>query len=447
MPLSRAGLSWGYQEMKNTLVRLLGRAAPKLPTLDIGYLPTLDAAVLLSAQARGYFKAEGLDVNLRRQTSWQRSRELLASGELHAAHTPGTVPLCATLGIGSDPLPLRTAFVLSLGGSAFGLHTRCVEQLHAAGLPRKGKVKPAQSLAALASLIQQQRDRGAPRLRLAVTDRYSNGSYDLRYCLASVGIDPETDVELVPITPSRVLKSLRAGNYDGAWLDEPWGSLAASEGLVELMFSKHAYWQHSLSKVLTVHERFIRRQPRAHRALLRALSKAAHWLENHRAEGAEILAGKEYLNQPVAELGACVKGIPSLAGAHPHDVVFYQGAANFPWYSQAVWYLGQMIRWGDFSQVLDFKQAAQDVYLPKIYREMARELELPYPSVGYKNEGEHDAEWELDEVSHESHHQLRLGSDQFFDGRIYKPRQTMKYLNGLDISHISAPLDAMWAIR
>lgn len=428
--------------MKINLGGLLGRRKPAHPPLRLGFLPTTDAAVLLVAQARGFFREQGLEVSLARQTSWQRSRDKLASGELQAAHLPGTVPLCASLGIGGPVQGLRTAFVLSLGGSSFGLHARWLQALQDAGLGQQ-RVTPAQSLQALAVLVAQRRQAGMPRLRFAVSDRYSNGSYDLRYCLASVGIDPQEHVELVAITPGRVLRSLRDGNYDGAWLDEPWGSLAAAQGLVSLMFSKQAFWNHSLGKVLAVQDDFLHEHPRTHRALLRALMQAADWLENHRQDALPLLSARDALNVPVQALEVLTKGIDTLAGAQPRDLVFQFGAANFPWYSQAVWYLGQIIRWGDFSEVLDFKRAAQDVYLPKLYREAARELNVAYPNIGYKNEGEHDQDWELDEASHK----LLMGADLFFDGRSYRPRQTMKYLNGLDISHIRAPLDAMWAIR
>ena len=130
---------------------LLGRRKPAHPSLRLGYLATVDAALLLVARAQGFFEQEGLDVSLSRQTSWHRSRAKIAAGELLRAHMPGTAPLCASLGIGGDVLPLRTAFVLSLGGSSFGLHARWVQALQDAGLGHR-RGTPAQSLLALAVL-------------------------------------------------------------------------------------------------------------------------------------------------------------------------------------------------------------------------------------------------------------------------------------------------------
>lgn len=421
---------------------LLGRRRPEHPDLRIGFLPTLDAATLLVAQARGYFQAEGLSVQLSRLTSWQRGRQQLANRELDAAHLPGSVPLMAHLGIDDFPLPLRTSFVLSLGGSSFAVQTRLFEEMQAF-LPAGESVAPSDSLKALATVVRARLDQGQPKLRFAVSDFHANGSYDLRYCLAAAGIDPECDVDVQPVTPTRVGKSLRGEHYDGAWLAEPFGTQAAQAGSVHLLFSKHAFWNHSLSKVLAVPERMVKQYPRTYAALLRSLLNATVWLEGHREEALELMASRHGLDQRADSLGAMVSGIDTLAGADPHDLAFDAGAPGFPWYSQAVWYLGQMIRWGDYDQVMDFKKTAQAVYLPKHYRDAARELSLPYPTIGYKTEGEHPGSWVLEEASEP----IGMGADLFFDRRLYKPRQTMKYLNGLDISHISAPLDAMWAIR
>ncbi len=420
----------------------LNRRGPERSRLRIGYVPTLDAAVLLVAQAKGFFANENLQVQLSRLGSWQKVAEKLATRELDAAQMSGTEPLVAHLGMHGQHWPLRTACVLALGGSGFAVTPALMRQIHAAAADADSA--DAQVLMkALAQVVQARREAGEPALRFAVTDAYSVGSYDLRYCLASVGIDPCLHVEIVPITPMRMLATLRGGHYDGAWLDEPYGRLAQAEGQMSLLLSKQAFWNHSLGKVLAVHESFIRRHPRSHAALLRAVLSAAEWIESYREEAVELLASRHALDLEPAALMSLVEGLPAQASAGPQDLVIASGAANFPWYSQAVWYLGQMIRWGDYSQVMDFKKTAQAVFQPRYYRDAARDLSLPHPSIGYKNEGEHAGEWQLEEASQP----ISMGSDLFFDRRIYKPRQTMRYLNGLEISHIAAPLDAMWAIR
>ncbi len=426
--------------MNKRISRLLRRPLVSRQALRVGYLPTAEAAPLLVAQLQGFFAAEHLDVQLQKQTSWLKCAERLAAGELDAAQLPGTFPLVFHLGMHGRSAPLRTACVLSLGGSSFALATALLQQMPDQST---APVELATVLRDLRELIARRKAEGAGKLRFAVTDLFSNGSYDLRYCLASAGIDPLMDVNLVAITPARILGSLRAGNYDGAWLDEPYGSIAAAEGLVQLCFSKHAFWNHSQGKVLAVREEFVRHSAQRHRALLRAVIAAAAWAADEADECRRLLSSDRGLDLDPALLRALDQGIPTLAGQCREDLVLAGGAANFPWYSQAVWYLGQMIRWGDYRDVLDFKKTAQTVFLPRLYREAARELGLPQPSIGYKTEGEHAGPWMLEEASQS----FLMGADQFFDGKVYRPRQTMKYLNDLQISHIAAPLDAMWAIR
>ena len=428
--------------MKLSIGGLLSRRGPERARLRIGYVPTLDAALLLVAQAKGFFADQGLEVRLQRQTSWQRAADRLAAGDLDAAHLSATEPLARYLGMNCDAAVLPTAFVLAQGGSGLAVKSDLAEPL-AKRLPAGARPTAATLLAALAELIRERAEAGEPRLRFVVTEASSTGSYDLRYCLASVGIDPEKQVELAPITPVRTLTTLRQGQYDGAWLDEPFGSQLQAEGHMQLLFSKQAFWNHSMGKVLAVSSRVSRRHPRTHRALLRALLTAGLWAQGRREDVLDLIASKQGLDLDGGCLGALVDGMPTLAGADPDDLVLSKAVSNFPWYSQAVWYLGQMIRWGDYAQVLDFKKTAQAVFQPRYYREAARELDLPHPSIGYKNEGEHAEAWELEEASQP----IMMGPDLFFDGRLYKPRQTMRYLNGLEISHIAAPLDAMWAIR
>ncbi len=418
-------------------LRRTGRR-PERGSLAIGFLPTLDAAVLAIADARGYFADEQLSVKLVRDTSWHHLRDQLVDGRLQAAHMPGTLPLTTSLGIDYPATPLRTAFVLSLNGSSFAITADLAAQLAISK-----RARPAAQGRALAALVVQRAEEGLPRLRFAVTGRSSIGSYDLRHWLAEAGIDPAHDVELVAITPSRVLASLRAGRYDGAWLDEPFGTAAVNEGLMEVLFSKHAFWNNSLGKALVVTECWAQGNPRAHRALLRALLRAARWLDENRSEAAELLAQPAYLNAPAVLLNDALHGSRLRARSAEESVGFSRFTANFPWYSQPVWYLGQIIRWGDYADVLDFKKTAQAVYLPKLYREAARDLQIAYPTIGYKDEGQNSLSWRLDEASEP----IDMGPDRFFDGRIYQPRETMRYINGLQISHIRAPLDAMWAIR
>jgi nitrate/nitrite transport system substrate-binding protein len=61
----------------------------------------------------------------------------------------------------------------------------------------------------------------------------------------------------------------------------------------------------------------------------------------------------------------------------PDFNVFFRYHATYPYYSDAVWYLTQMRRWGQIAEGKPdswYLEMAKKVYLPEIYREAAAEL-------------------------------------------------------------------------
>ena len=62
------------------------RAANDPRTLEIGFMPLLDAAPLVAAVHLGLDRRHGLALRLHRQSSWATLRDRLLSGELDAAH-------------------------------------------------------------------------------------------------------------------------------------------------------------------------------------------------------------------------------------------------------------------------------------------------------------------------------------------------------------------------
>ncbi|MBU2360804.1 MAG: nitrate ABC transporter substrate-binding protein, partial [Alphaproteobacteria bacterium] len=80
----------------------------------------------------------------------------------------------------------------------------------------------------------------------------------------------------------------------------------------------------------------------------------------------------------------------------PDFNVFFRHNATYPFYSDAVWYLTQMRRWGQIAEPKDdawFDATAKSVYRPDIYLQAARmlvdeglatEADFPFDSDGYK---------------------------------------------------------------
>jgi nitrate/nitrite transport system substrate-binding protein len=80
----------------------------------------------------------------------------------------------------------------------------------------------------------------------------------------------------------------------------------------------------------------------------------------------------------------------------PDFNVFYRYYATYPFYSDAVWYLTQMRRWGQIADHKDdawYDEVAKSVYLPDIYMSAAEMLieegyvekaDFPFGTDGYK---------------------------------------------------------------
>jgi nitrate/nitrite transport system substrate-binding protein len=123
----------------------------------------------------------------------------------------------------------------------------------------------------------------------------------------------------------------------------------------------------------------------------------------------------------------------------PDFNVFHRYAANFPWRSHAVWFLTQMIRWGQIEQPINIRETAAAVYRPDLYRDAAQLLGVAVPRVDYKNEGNNAAAWTLNKATAP----ITMGSDRFFDGRVFDPTRPIDYLASFAIRDPNIALAAL----
>ena len=142
------------------------------PPLKIGFVALNDAAVLIAAQARGLFAAEGLSVELVREVSWATIRDKVNVGALDAAHMLAPLALATSVGAaGAQAVPLIAPFALALNGPAITLSSR---------LP----LGPGRDADGLARLVARRWEEGASPITLAVVFPFSTHAYLLRDWLA-----------------------------------------------------------------------------------------------------------------------------------------------------------------------------------------------------------------------------------------------------------------------
>ena len=120
-------------------------------------------------------------------------------------------------------------------------------------------------------------------------------------------------------------------------------------------------------------------------ALTKALIRAGMWLDAegnaNRAEAVEILARKEYVGADAAVIANSMTGTFEFEAGDTREApdfnVFFRHNATFPYYSDAVWTLTQMRRWGQIAEAHPdawYDEVAKSVYQPAIYEAAAKAL-------------------------------------------------------------------------
>ncbi len=406
--------------------------------LRLGFIPLNDAGTVIAAKEKGFFAAEGLDVTLSREASWANIRDKVSVGLLDGAHMLGPMPIACSLGLSGPVTPMIAPFSLNLNGSAVTVSKSLAAAMRAAD-PQGMAARP-RTARPLRAVIEARRAAGQPPLTFAVVFPFSMHNYELRYWLAEAGIDPDRDLRLVITPPPRMAARLASGEIDGFCVTAPWNALAVAEGTGEIMIYAAEIWRVGPDKVFGVTADWAERHPRTLQALLRGLLRAALWCDDpaNRAELGVILAGEIYLDAPVEIVSQSLTGAPPYAQGEPGEasldyMIYHRYAASFPWRSHAVWFLTQMLRWGQIGPEVDILATAEAVYRPDLFRLAAAELGESAPLVDEKVEGAHAERWRLDEAGPVS---IDMAPDLFFDGRLFDAAQPQRYAASFDIGRL-----------
>ena len=339
----------------------------------LGFIPLLDCASLVVAAERGFAAEEDLELALVRETSWANIRDRVVVGHFDAAHMLGPMTVASTLGIGHVKVPVIAPFALGLGGNAITVSLRLWEQMTSEGVSAESD--PGAHAAALKRVVASREKARREPLTFAMVYPFSCHNYELRYWLASAGIDPDRDVRLVVIPPPFLVDALRAGQIDGFCVGEPWNSVAVHAGVGTIVTATTAIWPSSPEKVLGCRLEWAQRHPKQLASLQRALYRASQWCNRpeHRAELATLLAQPRYVGAPAELLRRALEGQLTLTTHSKPTFVenFYipaQHNATFPWVSHALWFYAQMLRWKQIDFSADHLAAVRATYRPDLYR-------------------------------------------------------------------------------
>jgi ABC-type nitrate/sulfonate/bicarbonate transport system substrate-binding protein len=380
-------------------------------TLRLGYVPLLDAAPLIIAEALGFAEEEGLSLDLHTAPSWAALRDMLAVGQVDAAQMLAPVPLAMALGLGRGPVRFEALCVLNLNGNVIGVSNALAAQMAGAGYGFDFTDARAAGRALLAA---------APLLRIGVPYAFSMHRELLLYWLAASGaVAGQLDFRTVP--PPLMAEALRAGEIDLFCVGEPWGSVAVENGSGTLLLPTSALWARAPEKVLAVRAGWAEAEPALAGPLLRALWRAGRWLSQpeNRLIAAELLTaqGRIEVSAEVVERALSGRIITAPDGREqhtPHLIEFFDGAAGFPWRSQAAW-IGASLAARHGLDVAQASIAAADVFRSDLYRAHLRPAGAVLPGASEKLEGALATPTAVPA----ERGQLILPADRFFDARIF----------------------------
>jgi ABC-type nitrate/sulfonate/bicarbonate transport system substrate-binding protein len=396
--------------------------------ITAGFMPLLDSALLVAANEKGFAQAEGIDLQLVRETSWANIRDRLAVGHFQVAHLLAPMPIACNLGLTPLATPTIAPMALGLGGNAVTVSNTLWDAMSAEGA--KPDLDPSQSGRALQAVVATRAAQSKPPLRFAVVHPHSGHNYELRYWLAACGIDPARDVEIVIVPPPLMPDALAAGTIDGLCVGEPWNIACALLGHGHIATVKAAIWRSSPEKVLGASAHWAEENPEALAGLLRAICRAAVWCgsSDHHRELAEILAGPAYLGWPAEWL------MPALSGqlhvnaqasfSVEHFFIPFAKAATFPWKSHALWFYSQMVRWDQVAHTPGNAAIARQTYRPDLYRAALKPLGIALPVANAKVEGALHTATPVGSAGPS----LTLGPDGFFDGSLFDPDEIDSYI-------------------
>ena len=331
------------------------KKAPEKKDLKIGFIAITCATPLIMADPLGFYRQQGLAVQLNKTAGWALIRDKMLNKEHDASHFLSPMPLAISMGLGSTQVPMNVATIQNTNGQAITLHVK-----------HKDKRDP----------------KSWKGFKFAVPFEYSMHNFLLRYYVAEAGLNPDTDIQIRVTPPPEMVANLRAGNIDGFLGPDPFNQRAVFDevGFIHIL-SKEIWDGHPCCAFGTSTE-FIQQNPATFAALFRAVLTAAAMAREARNREliAKVISPTAYLNQPESVIAQVLTGkfADGLGG-----VKTVPDRADFdpvPWQSMAVWMLTQMKRWGYIKGDVNYRQIAERVFLMTDARKYMGELGQKAPA-------------------------------------------------------------------
>ncbi|MBA3902594.1 MAG: nitrate transporter [Rhodocyclaceae bacterium] len=339
-----------------------GSDAPEKKEVRIGFIPLTDCSSVVMAAVNEFDKKYGIRIIPSKEASWAAVRDKLVNGELDAAHVLYGLVYGVHLGIGGPKKDMAVLMNLNHNGQAITLSNQ---------LKEKGAVDGA----SLKKLI------ATDKREYTFAQTFPTGTHAmwLYYWLAAHDINPMKDVKVITVPPPQMVANMRVGNMDGFCVGEPWNNRAIVDRIGFTGVTTQDIWTDHPEKVLGTTAEFVAKNPNTARAMTAAIIEAGRWIDAslaNRRKTAETVAAKAYVNTDMdvileRMLGRYSNGLGKTWDDKNYMKFYNDGAVNFPYLSDGMWFLTQHKRWGLLKQDPDYLAVAKAINRIDLYKQAA----------------------------------------------------------------------------
>ncbi len=407
-------------------------------TIKLGFIKLTDMAPLAVAYEKGYFDEEGLSVQLEAQANWKVLLDRVISGELDGAHMLATLPFGTAIGYGTKA-DIVSAFTMTLNGDAITVSNEIWKQMKENVPLVDGKPVHPIKADALKPVIEKFKSAGKP-FNMAMTFPVGTHNMKLRYWLAAGGIKPgyyappedtsgqiDADALLSVTPPPQMPATMDSGTIAGYCVGEPWNQQAVIKGIGVPVISDYELMKNSPEKIFGVTKDFAEKNPKTHLAIIKALIRASMWLDaennKNRNEGVQMLSQKQYVGADYEVIANSMNGTFEYEKGDKRSLadfnVFSRYNGSYPYYSDAIWSLTQMRRWGQIDEQKPdawYLETAKKVYRPDVFMAAAKAL----IAEGKAKASDFPAETETG---------FKAPSADYIDGIVFNSAKPNEYLN------------------
>ena len=347
-----------------------GSDKPEKEEVKIGFIPLTDCASVVMASELGLDKKYGVKIIPTKEASWAGVRDKLVNGELDMSHVLYGLVYGVHLGTSGPKKDMAVLMNLNNNGQAITLSK---------ALADKGAVDGPSLAKFMASNKREYTFAGT----------FPTGTHAMwmHYWLAAAGINPLSEAKLITVPPPQMVANMRVGNMDGFCVGEPWNHRAIMDGIGITANTTQDIWKDHPEKVLGTTADFTKKYPNTTRAVMMAILEASKWIDaglQNKLKMAEVVAQKAYINTSVDAinqriLGRYQNGLGKTWDDPNHMKFFNDGAVNFPYLSDGMWFLTQHKRWGLLKEHPDYFNVAKQINRIDLYKGVASALNVSIP--------------------------------------------------------------------